>query len=95
MPGCAAAKHRQVAASRTFFCEALTLVPAHWKTRCVRANSGFFARELFEFLEQRAIARVLLARLTSSLQLLAAGIRDWTTVDEDYAMGEFFTKLLG
>ena len=35
-----------------FLSEALGLVPAHWKIRCVRADSGFFSRELFEFLEQ-------------------------------------------
>jgi hypothetical protein len=61
----------------------------------VRADSGFFARELFEFLEQRAIPYVVVARLTSSLKRLAAGIRDWKAVDEDYATGEFFAQIQG
>jgi len=78
-----------------FLSEALALVPAHWKIRCVRADSGFFARELFEFLEQRAIPYVVVARLTSSLKRLAAGIRDWKAVDEDYATGEFFAQIQG
>jgi hypothetical protein len=78
-----------------FLSEALALVPEHWKMRCVRADSGFFARELFEFLEQRAIPYVVVARLTSSLKRLAAGIRDWKEVDEDYAAGEFFAQLQG
>jgi len=33
-----------------FLSEARELVPTHWKIRCVRADSGFFSRELFEFL---------------------------------------------
>ena len=78
-----------------FLSEALALVPEHWKMRCVRADSGFFARELFEFLEQRAIPYVVVARLTSSLKRLAASIRDWKEVDEDYAAGEFFAQLQG
>lgn len=78
-----------------FLSEALALVPTHWKIRCVRADSGFFSRELFEFLEQRAIAYVVVARLTSSLKRLAAGVRDWRQVDEDYAVGEFFAQLHG
>ena len=59
-----------------FLSEALGLVPARWKIRCVRSDSGFFSRELFEFLEQRAIAYGVAARLTSSLNRLAAGVRD-------------------
>ncbi len=61
----------------------------------MRADSGFFSRELFEFLEQRAIAYVVVARLTSSLKRLAAGVRDWREVDEDSAVGEFFAQLHG
>lgn len=76
-----------------FLAEALALVPA--KIRCVRADSGFFARELFEFLEHRAIPYLVVARLTCSLKRLAAGIRDWKAVDEDYATGEFCAQLHG
>lgn len=78
-----------------FLSEALALVPEHWKIRCVRADSGFFARELFDFLEQKAIPYIVVARLTWTLKRLAAGICQWQKVDEDYAVGEFFAKLQG
>lgn len=38
---------------------------------------------------------MVVARLTSSLKRLAAGVRDWRQVDEDYAVGEFFAQLHG
>lgn len=78
-----------------FLQEALTLVPAHWKIRCVRADSGFFAQELLGFLEERALPYLVVARLTTTLKRCAAGIRTWTEVDEGYAAGEFFAKLQG
>ena len=78
-----------------FLSEALTLLPAAWKIRCVRADSGFFAREFFEFLEERAIPYIVVARLTATLKRLAAGIGNWRPVDEDYAVGEFFAQLHG
>ena len=70
-------------------------MPAHWKIRCVRADSGFFARELFEFLEQSAIPYVVVARLACSLKRLTAGIRDWKEVDDYSAAGECFARLQG
>lgn len=74
-----------------FLLEALALLAEHWKIRCLRA----FARELFEFLEQRAIPYVVVARLTNSLKRLATGIGDWREVDKDYAVGEYFAQLQG
>ena len=78
-----------------FLQEALRLLPATSKIRCVRADSGFFAQELFEFLEQNALPYVVVARLTTSLKRLCAGIPIWKAVDEDYAVGEFCAKLQG
>jgi hypothetical protein len=78
-----------------FLQEALTLMPAHWKIRCVRADSGFFAQELLGFLEEKALPYLVVARLTATLKRHAAGIRAWTEVDEDYAVGVFFAKLQG
>ena len=78
-----------------FLQEALTLMPAPWKIRCVRADSGFFAQELLGFLEEKALPYLVVARLTATLKRQAAGIRAWTEVDEDYAVGVFFAKLQG
>ena len=78
-----------------FLAEALKLLPAHWKIRCVRADSGFFAQELLCFLEERALPYLVVAKLTQTIKRRAAGICNWTLVDEDYAVGEFFAKLQG
>jgi hypothetical protein len=78
-----------------FLREALTLLPAGWKVRCVRADSGFFAEELLEFLEDRKLPYVVVARLTASIKRKAAGLCTWTPLDGDYAIGEFTTQLQG
>jgi hypothetical protein len=44
-----------------FLREALVLMPAGWKVRCVRADSGFFAEELLAFLEEHSHAYVIVA----------------------------------
>ncbi len=36
-----------------------------------------------------------MAKLTQTIKRRAAGIRNWTEVDADYAVGEFFAKLQG
>jgi hypothetical protein len=56
----------------------------------VRADSGFFAQELLCFLEERALPYLVVAKLTQTIKRRAAGICNWTLVDEDYAVGEFF-----
>jgi len=78
-----------------FLQEALMLLPAHWKIRCVRADSGFFAQELLGFLEERRLPYLVVAKLTVTIKRRAAAIRLWTEVDEDYAVGEFFARLQG
>jgi hypothetical protein len=78
-----------------FLKEAITLMPAGWKLRCVRADSGFFAEELLEFLEDRSLSYVIVARLTKNIKRMAAGLSHWTPIDEDYAAGEFSIQLSG
>lgn len=78
-----------------FLREALVLMPAGWKVRCVRADSGFFAEELLAFLEEHSLAYVIVARLTKNIKAKAAGISTWTLIDEDYAVGEFMAQLSG
>lgn len=47
-----------------FLSEALALLPHGWKLRCVRADSGFFDKTPLGLLEERAIAYIVVARLS-------------------------------
>jgi hypothetical protein len=38
---------------------------------------------------------LVVARLTTTLKRRAAALRDWQTVDEDYAVSEFRAQLMG
>jgi hypothetical protein len=76
-----------------FLKEALALLPQGWKLRTVRADSGFFAEELLEFLEDRALPYVIVARLTANIKARAASICQWTQIDDSYAVGEFYSQL--
>ena len=78
-----------------FLSEALALLPAGLRVRCVRADSGFFEDQFLSFLEQRNLPYLVVARLTVQLKRRAAGIRDWQTLDEHYAVGEFKAQLQG
>lgn len=78
-----------------FLTEALSLMPATWKLRCVRADSGFFDNALLSFLEERAIPYIVVARLTTTLKRKAAGLAQWTPIDANYAWARFSLKLHG
>jgi Transposase DDE domain group 1 len=78
-----------------FLQEALTLLPEGTWLRTVRADSGFFDGAFLDFLEERALPYVVVARLTRTLQRQCAGIKEWTLIDESHAAGEFTVKLFG
>ena len=78
-----------------FLSEALALLPAGWKLRTVRADSGFFSEELLEFLEERGLTYIVVARLTSYVRRKAVGLRQWIHIDENYAVSEFEAQLFG
>ena len=78
-----------------FLSEALALLPAGWKLRTVRADSGFFSEELLEFLEKRGLTYIVVARLTSYVRRKAVGLRQWIHIDENYAVSEFEAQLFG
>ena len=78
-----------------FLAEALALLPAGWKPRCVRADSGFFEDALLTFLEGRSLTYLVVARMTPQLKRKAAAISNWQAVDAHYAAGEFTAQLLG
>jgi hypothetical protein len=78
-----------------FLQEAFALLPTGWKIRCVRADSGFFDHRLFAFLEERNWPYIVVARMTSTLKRQCAGLKNWTEVDENYAVGEIWLQLHG
>jgi hypothetical protein len=78
-----------------FLTEALSLLPAGWRVRSVRADSGFFDGALLDFLEARELPYVIVARLTNSLKLKLPGLTGWRELDGDYAVNEFEAQLLG
>lgn len=78
-----------------FLTEALALMPAHWKLRTGRADSGFFENAQLSFLEARGIPYIVDARLTQTVKRKAAGLTTWPTIDENYAWARFSLQLQG
>ncbi len=78
-----------------FLKEALAkLSPREW-IRVVRADSGFFAQELLQYLEDQGLPYIVVARLTKWLKREAARVETWRALDETCAVGEFRLQLLG
>ena len=78
-----------------FLREALALLPASVKIRCVRADSGFFERKLLEWLEEEHLPYIVVAKMTYYLRQRCLQIKDWTVGDENYAVAEFWHKIQG
>ncbi len=78
-----------------FLKEALAKLPLGEWIRVVRADSGFFAQELLQYLESLELSYIIVARLTPWLKREAARVQTWRALDETYAVGEFRLQLLG
>jgi hypothetical protein len=78
-----------------FLQEALALMPADWKLRTVRADSGFFDQALLGFLEERSLPYIIVARMTRTLKAAAASLKEWTPLDAHYSTTSFQLKLHG
>jgi hypothetical protein len=78
-----------------FLKEAMAKLPSREWIRVVRADSGFFAQELLQYLEDLELHYIVVARLTKWLKREAARVQTWRALDETYAVGEFRLKLLG
>lgn len=76
-----------------FLKEALAQLPEGLRLCVVRADAGFFDGKLLEFLEERQLAYIVVARLTRWLKREAARVEDWRAIDEDFAVGEFSLQL--
>jgi len=78
-----------------FLKEAMAKLESREWIRVVRADSGFFAQELLQYLEGLELHYIMVARLTKWLKREAARVQEWRALDETYAVGEFRLKLLG
>jgi hypothetical protein len=78
-----------------FLQEALALLPEGTWVRTVRADSGFFDGRFLDFLEERSLPYVVVARMTTTLKRQCAGIKDWTRIDAHHDAGEFMVQLFG
>ena len=78
-----------------FLKEALAKLPSLAWIRGVRADAGFFDRELLEYLEQQRLSYIVVARLTRWLKQEAARVREWRPLDAIFAVGEFRLQLWG
>ena len=79
-----------------FLCEALAQLPAAWRLRGVRADSGFFEQALLSFLEERGLPYLIVARLTPSLKRRLHSLCEWSEIDGGaYALASFCARLQG
>ena len=78
-----------------FLKEALAKLESSQWIRLVRADSGFFAQELFLYLESVELRYIVVARMTKWLKREAARVEVWRALDEIYSVGEFQLQLLG
>jgi len=78
-----------------FLKEALAKLPSLEWIRVVRADSGFFAQELLQYLESRKLHYIVVARMTSWLKREAARVQEWRALDTNYSVGEFRLRLFG
>ena len=58
------------------------------KVSLLRADSGFYGKEIFDFLEQRHIKYIIVARHYSTIQRTVAGLQDWWTLEDGLQVTE-------
>jgi len=79
-----------------FLTEALAQLPAGWRIRTMRADSGFFDQALLRFLEECALPYIIVARLTTQIKArLNSAQIVWREIAPGYAVGSFTAKLHG
>lgn len=80
---------------REFLQEALALLPKGWRIRCVRADSGFFANDLLNFLESEGLPYIVVAKMSVQIKSKLRSLGQWRDLDETYSVSEFSAKLQG
>jgi len=54
----------------------------------LRADSGFYSKEIFDYLEAKPIKYIIVARHYSTIQKKVAGIKNWWTLDDGLQITE-------
>jgi len=58
------------------------------KVSLLRADSGFYGKEIFDFVEKKDIKYVIVARHYSTIQRKVAGLKDWWTLEDGLQITE-------
>jgi hypothetical protein len=54
----------------------------------LRADSGFYGKEIFDYLEQKNTKYIIVARHYSTIQRKVAGLKEWWTLDKGLQITE-------
>jgi hypothetical protein len=76
-----------------FLNEALSLLGHNHRVLTVRADSGFYADNFLQFLEERALPYIVVARLTTYLKSRLYQVTEWQAINAIYSVSEFRFKL--
>ena len=76
-----------------FLRETLARLPGHIRIRCLRADSGFFDGRLLDFLEEKSIPYLIVARRTHHIKRLLPTLQNWTRVDDTFCVTDVFFQL--
>ncbi len=58
------------------------------KVSLLRADSGFYGKEIFDFIEHRRIKYIIVARHYSTIQRKVAGLQNWWTLEDGLQVTE-------
>jgi DDE family transposase len=58
------------------------------KVSLLRADSGFYGKEIFDFVEKKNIKYIIVARHYSTIQRKVAGLKDWWTLEDGLQITE-------
>lgn len=58
------------------------------KVSLLRADSGFYGKDIFDFVEQKHIKYIIVARHYSTIQRKVAGLKDWWTLEDGLQITE-------
>lgn len=76
-----------------FMTEALAIVPPSWTIAGVRADGGFFDQKILQFLEERRLLYVVVARRKETIQSHVYALQDWKAIDAKIAVSEFTLQM--
>ena len=58
------------------------------KISLLRADSGFYGKEIFDYIEQKHIKYIIVARHYTTIQRKVAGLQDWWTLEDGLQVTE-------